>query len=471
MARCMLKEVRRHAGLGNPPAAYYNNIPESANAMIKRGVGFKESEMSTFCKDISILLLRQKEDIESAIFNYGPYRLAPKFSSFEVSPDSWFQMSTKQKETCVRKFHGERMSKEDDTNVSPQSSTSSHEQIRVSTDLADSGLTSAPVVTLQSISDKAEKLLNKVGSVVRVPGCADSTAFMVESQTSVKPHYVTLSKNGKVTCEDCPGWKASKICSHAVAVAEKTGTTAKYMKWLREKGPTSMNVTALVTCDSNSGTGKKGGKKSTARRKGGRTGNQAPATTVVERPCLIPTLSSSSSTIPVPIAPPPMPFQFPVVTPLSTPHPRTNSTISTPIAPPMPFQGPVVASRSTSQPSTNPVRPPNSAMGTFVIGLLQFCPPLVRSCYGCSQALKPGGVIANPPYDMTIISRMNRHFRATPGGEMMCKEGNVYFHVQLSCIRMKQPYFVPQITQVPDMLVPYLTSDHLRFLREFGLQL
>ncbi len=45
----MLKEVRPHASLGSPPAAYFNNIPESVNAIIKRGVEFKESEMSKFC--------------------------------------------------------------------------------------------------------------------------------------------------------------------------------------------------------------------------------------------------------------------------------------------------------------------------------------------------------------------------------------------------------------------------------------
>ena len=30
-----LKPVRRNAGLGDPPDPYYNNIPESANALLK----------------------------------------------------------------------------------------------------------------------------------------------------------------------------------------------------------------------------------------------------------------------------------------------------------------------------------------------------------------------------------------------------------------------------------------------------
>ena len=50
---------------------------------------------------------------------------------------------------------------------------------------------------------------------------------MVESETMVKPHYVTVAKNGKVTCNDCPGWNAYKICCHSLAVAEKNGRTAE----------------------------------------------------------------------------------------------------------------------------------------------------------------------------------------------------------------------------------------------------
>ena len=86
----MLKAARDHADLGRLPNAYYNNIPECINAVIKRGVQFKESEMSKFCQEINALLMRQKEDLESVIMNHGPYRLAPTFLYLEVSQDDWF---------------------------------------------------------------------------------------------------------------------------------------------------------------------------------------------------------------------------------------------------------------------------------------------------------------------------------------------------------------------------------------------
>ena len=83
-------------------------------------------------------------------------------------------------------------------------------------------------------------------------------------------------KNGKMSCDDCPSWKSSKICAHAIALAEKVGALDKYVKWLQAKGPSAINLTALVTCDSDKGVGKKGGEKSTARRKGGRTAKNTP---------------------------------------------------------------------------------------------------------------------------------------------------------------------------------------------------
>ena len=45
---------------------------------------------------------------------------------------------------------------------------------------------------------------------------------------------------------------------------------------------------------------------------------------------------------------------------------------------------------------------PNFALADLVNKdeIVLLLPPLVRPCYGCSQSLKPGGAIANPPYDM-----------------------------------------------------------------------
>jgi hypothetical protein len=62
----------------------------------------------------------------------------------------------------------------------------------------------------------------KVDAIIQAP-TADGQAYMVESETMAKPHYVSIAKNGKVTYADCLGWSAFKICSHSLAVAEKNG--------------------------------------------------------------------------------------------------------------------------------------------------------------------------------------------------------------------------------------------------------
>ena len=63
----MSKEARQRADLGNPPAPYYNNIPECAITLIKQSVRLKENEMSKLCQEMSVMLSRQEADVESAI--------------------------------------------------------------------------------------------------------------------------------------------------------------------------------------------------------------------------------------------------------------------------------------------------------------------------------------------------------------------------------------------------------------------
>ena len=220
--------------MGDPPEPFYNNVPESVNAQIKRAVNFKENEMSKFCQEMSVLLVRQKEDVESAIINHRPYRVAQKFSKLELSPDQWFKKNSQQKEAYVKKFHDAKMSvlSIDSSPTQPSTSTGNQEmqQREISTDLVSLGITSASPTTLKNIAEKAKVLLNASNAIVHAPNRTGEQAYVVESETMAKPHYVSFVNNGKVTCTDCPGWKAFKICSHSLAVAEKMGRTADYVK-------------------------------------------------------------------------------------------------------------------------------------------------------------------------------------------------------------------------------------------------
>ena len=510
----MLKDVRRHAGLGDPPEPFYNNVPESANAQIKRAVNFKENEMSKFCEEMKVLLLSQKEDVDSAIINHGPYRLAPNFSNFALSPDQWFRKNSQQKEAHVKKFHGAKMSvlsiNSSPTPPLPFASPETPE-IEISVDLASVGITSASPTTLRNISAKAKMLLNKVNAIIQAPTGTGEQAYMVESETMARPHYVSVAKNGKVTCADCPGWNAFKVCSHSLAVAEKTERTADYIKWLRDKGPKGPNLTSLMTCDSGKGVGKKSRKASTARRKGGRSSNNAPPTTVVERLPIQPTATTVTPNLQAQDfadsslrerstdqqhTPERLCFTgFSNISnvneqpPHREPQPPHEQPQCSYQQPQLPYQQPQPLHHQFQRPHQQPpflhhfpyIQPSNDASPSMInpsysnqaepirIQLLQLCSRLVRTCFGCSQSLKPQGRIAAPPCDMVLTTKMYRQWADRNTGEMRQSFQNVYFHVNARCVRMKQPYFTPQMALLPEAVALHLTPVHINYLRDFGL--
>ncbi len=115
---------------------------------------------------------------------------------------------------------------------------------------------------------------------------------------------------------------------------------------------------------------------------------------------------------------------------------------------------------------------PQPSNGMFELHLLQYCPPAVRVCFGCSQTLKPDNCVLAPPYDMTVVSRMYREFCHQTTGERMSKEGNVYFHLNSRCIQSKQPCFQPHMLTVANQWVlSQLTAEHLILLRQFGVRI
>ena len=84
---------------------------------------------------------------------------------------------------------------------------------------------------------------------------------------------------------------------------------------------------------------------------------------------------------------------------------------------------------------------------------------LVSKCALKTNSFQQVGATARPPYDLVVISQMNRKF-CDPS-----KEGHVYFHLHLDCLRRKQPYFNQRMTVVPAPM----TRAFLFFLQLFGL--
>lgn len=139
----MLRPIRLNAGLRNPPEAYYNNMPESAKKVIKMGVDFRKSEMSEFNDKMEKVIQQQRRDCESAVINRGPYAQADEFLHLQMSPDKWFSLNARQRESHLKKFWAEVPAKnegvqgQNDDNDATEDATSLNIQLSVSAEESD----------------------------------------------------------------------------------------------------------------------------------------------------------------------------------------------------------------------------------------------------------------------------------------------------------------------------------------------
>jgi hypothetical protein len=76
--------------------------------------------------------------------------------------------------------------------------------------------------------------------------------------------------------------------------------------------------------------------------------------------------------------------------------------------------------------------------------------------------------IAIEPYDLVLVTKMNREWPDKFTGKRRQSFQNVYFHINLRCIKMKQPYFSPRMA-TPDSVRAHLTPVHKHFLTQFGI--
>ncbi|CAH3047195.1 unnamed protein product, partial [Porites lobata] len=249
----MLRPIRLNAGLGNPPEAYYNNMPESANKIIKMGVDFQKNEMSQFNDKMEKVIQQQRRDCESAVINRGPYALTDDYLHLQMSPDKWFSLNARQRERHLKKFWeevpGRNVDVQDDSgnvNDDKEENTSLTSPPELSVRPEESGAAGVALLSLKEMYRQASILLLKKDSIVEIP--FKPHTFMVESDKG-RPHYVVLAESGKVTCEDCPRYKSTKICAHSLAVAEKCGKLQNYLTWFKRSSHT-LTTTSYVTCDS-----------------------------------------------------------------------------------------------------------------------------------------------------------------------------------------------------------------------------
>ena len=109
--------------------------------------------------------------------------------------------------------------------------------------------------------------------------------------------------------------------------------------------------------------------------------------------------------------------------------------------------------------------PPRMQEGAYQLGLLQFCSPLVKKCYGCGQMLKIRSgngsslSIPPPPNDLVIITATRRQYWQN-GVQKRDQLTNVYFHCIANCVKLMQLAFISFLVVIPSGLHPHLQASH-----------
>lgn len=249
IVKTMLKPVRESVGLGDPPTEFNTNDSESTNSSVKQFLGFKKYDWPVFNEKIQKFIHMQQEEVDKSLVNLGQYVLKPEYQHLAVAPRKWFTSFTeKQKASARKKFHG--ASVEDvhmptaliaptaptEPNIDPDRDIETagkvdeppHMGISVTVESA-SKITQLPALTLRQMWGKAADLLSTTGQISPAPGCSPK-ARMVASFSQEKPHYISITSDGRFECDDkCPAFKQRRICSHCVAAAENNGMLKEFL--------------------------------------------------------------------------------------------------------------------------------------------------------------------------------------------------------------------------------------------------
>ena len=109
---------------------------------------------------------------------------------------------------------------------------------------------------------------------------------------------------------------------------------------------------------------------------------------------------------------------------------------------------------------------PKPAFGTFVISSLRILDPKVSVCYGCKEALKPGGQSPGAPDELVVVTRIRRKYFKDGILQQSPDLTNVYHPLNPNCVHEQHSFFIPGLIAVPDDLKAHLSNAHRQDIRQ-----
>ena len=325
-----------------------------------------------------------------------------------------------------------------------------------------SGITTISPELLESTWKKAERLLNKEGSICKAPGLVD--AMCVASETATRPHFVSKLKNGIFACdESCIAWKSQKFCSHVLAVCEENQCLAEYISWYRSSKK-KQSYTAALTHNQSKAVGKK---PCDSRRKGSSSFKRPDIESSIDPlayssdlpKCSTPLVTMSYSPVTVTTTIQSLPVtQQPIVS--------ANQIMQMNYAPQSvtsPFHSSPAAIPASH--SANNLSPTVTSNQPFQI---KFLTPSIKICAGCRggyQRRPDGKHSLPPPNDLCLVHReQHLYYNVVNCKQQLSSLSNVHYHANTTCPRSRFPDFNPHSVEVPDDIKSKLQPEHWIFL-------
>jgi hypothetical protein len=426
-SQTMLATTRTFAGLGNPPKAYTQNRVERMNRLLKQHVLHNKSQWPALNDALHELVKQQYVEAERAVIGMGEYALSDPYAKFKVGPHRWKQMSVRERSAHLKKFFT-AMPTTPSTMSRPTAAASSTlasaiEGVQLSVDVGEVNLPTLAEGTIRNIWEKTKSLLSTPNSILHAPGSNENAYSVVSnsaSHGSPQLYVVKDHNSNQIKCQ-CNMYKATNICSHSTAVAEKLGCLREFITWVRTRGKTP-NVSTLLRSSIPKAAGKKPGQKYSRKR-----------------PASIPVMQTV---------------------------PRIPATAES---------SPSQQQSHDQNGGCEPLRRPQftEAWHNENPFFIQFITKKSKRCESCRVNFPQMDVIKVAPYDIVIVHN-ERYMYPTPNecGEgtvwvpTIRKERAVFYHVDAACVLKRHSYYQTNMIRIDEDVRRRFKSVHWKLLRD-----
>ena len=254
----VISEVRSKAKVHGH---FTTNQSESINSVIKMQAQWK-GDLPKVIENLKAIVDRQYSLLEQAIISKGKLSFNSNYSCFIVDENHWFH--TMNEAQCAKHIKSVNTYSFEATEMQPSLEEPMGPHMQASKSIEYNELHRIKTISpgiLEGMWEKANKLVELPGYILKPDWCKDTQARLVASLSSTAPHLVLPDKRDhrKLLCDSqCPMFKGFGLCAHTVAAAIDQRRLKELIDVYVESH-CSPNLSVLSTEGFSKGVGRKGG--------------------------------------------------------------------------------------------------------------------------------------------------------------------------------------------------------------------